>query len=965
MRLLVVLFFCLSSLLFASEVKIVEDKCDLTILTPSLQGRKSLKLRLENGLEAFLVSDPGATDSGAALSVHVGSFHDPVGYPGLAHFVEHMLFMGTETFPDEKEYHRFLDEHGGTNNAFTCPDRTVYMFAINHAAFEGGLTRFSEFFISPLFQPSCLQRECQAVDQEFSKNIPLDSWRTQHVHKELANEKHPFHTFCIGNRSTLGHVTRDEVVQWYESHYSAHLMHLFVYSPLPLEKLQEIVTERFNKIKNRPVNVEIAKTPIYTKSAQQKLIVIEPSQKIQKLDLSWEIPSPIAKDRDVRADRYLSYLLGHEGEKSLVDLLKKEGLCESVGADTQHLIDGHALFTLSCSLTSQGVKNYERVIELVFEAIRLYSKTKVPAYLFDEMVQMQKIAYAYQQREDVFDYVTEMGYAMPDEPLETFPKLTLIPGKFDPTQVETLLHTLKPENCTYTLIAPKDLTDIKLDRKEKWMGVNYALVDIDAKKISSWASLPLKSALSLPKRNSFIPDNLKLVQENIALKTAQEAILPPVATLYDDAEKKVYYSSDDRFFVPEVFWSFSFKTPAISDDQLGSKVLADLYCHAIKKKLNSLCYEAELAGLGYSLDATHNGLNLKINGYSEKAKILLITILEAFSHQPNPAEFALYKEELERKYRNAATKTAVIEGYELLLSILYKDYAGNSHKQDVISKISYEQFITFSSQLFESSFLEATLFGNITETESKEVIAAIEKKISFKNYPPEKQFKVELAHFPESGNPLFLVKKSKLPSNALILTLDCNPFSTKNQAALNVLSKALEEPFFSELRTRQQTAYLVTNFAQEKEEHLYLFFLIQSSTHDPRDLLSRFELFFESSLQNFSEAILSAERFENIRSSLIANLEHTAENLGATGASLDRLGFEYEGDFAHISEEIAALKSLTYDELKEFAQEVLGVQNHRRLAVLVNGAVDEKILNYRRIPNVKTVRKSISYDFKN
>ena len=61
---------------------------------------------LDNGLTALLVRDADATKSAASLVAHVGSLKDPVEYQGLAHFCEHMLFMGSEKYPDQAEYTR-------------------------------------------------------------------------------------------------------------------------------------------------------------------------------------------------------------------------------------------------------------------------------------------------------------------------------------------------------------------------------------------------------------------------------------------------------------------------------------------------------------------------------------------------------------------------------------------------------------------------------------------------------------------------------------------------------------------------------------------------------------------------------------------------------------------------------------------------------------------------------------------
>ena len=63
--------------------------------------RKYRLFQLQNGLDVAVVFDTQATKAAASMNVKVGSFQDPPDMPGLAHFTEHMLFLGTESFPDE------------------------------------------------------------------------------------------------------------------------------------------------------------------------------------------------------------------------------------------------------------------------------------------------------------------------------------------------------------------------------------------------------------------------------------------------------------------------------------------------------------------------------------------------------------------------------------------------------------------------------------------------------------------------------------------------------------------------------------------------------------------------------------------------------------------------------------------------------------------------------------------------
>ena len=91
----------------------------------------------------------------------------------MAHFLEHMLFLGTEKYPDENSYSSFLQENGGHSNAYTAAESTNYYFDVVHNKLEEALDRFSQFFISPLFTESATDRERNAIESEHSKNIQV------------------------------------------------------------------------------------------------------------------------------------------------------------------------------------------------------------------------------------------------------------------------------------------------------------------------------------------------------------------------------------------------------------------------------------------------------------------------------------------------------------------------------------------------------------------------------------------------------------------------------------------------------------------------------------------------------------------------------------------------------------------------------------------------------------------------
>lgn len=93
----------------------------------SCDNKAYMSLELENGLKVLLVSDEKCEKAAAAMCVRVGHFDDPEEIPGLAHFCEHMLFLGTEKYPDENDYSVYLNKHAGSSNAFTAAEETVYV----------------------------------------------------------------------------------------------------------------------------------------------------------------------------------------------------------------------------------------------------------------------------------------------------------------------------------------------------------------------------------------------------------------------------------------------------------------------------------------------------------------------------------------------------------------------------------------------------------------------------------------------------------------------------------------------------------------------------------------------------------------------------------------------------------------------------------------------------------------------
>ena len=119
-----------------------------------------------------------------------------------------MLFLGTKTYPREGDFEQYVGANGGSNNAFTDSEDTCYFFDIGGEALPGGLARFADFFVAPLFTESATGREVNAIQSEHDKNLQTDFWRFSQLLKLRARQDHPYSHFSTGNQRRCAAATR-------------------------------------------------------------------------------------------------------------------------------------------------------------------------------------------------------------------------------------------------------------------------------------------------------------------------------------------------------------------------------------------------------------------------------------------------------------------------------------------------------------------------------------------------------------------------------------------------------------------------------------------------------------------------------------------------------------------------------------------------------------------------------------
>ena len=594
---------------------------------------------------------------------------------------------------------------------------------------------------------------CSAVDQEFRKNVESDPWRLLHVRKALSNPQHPFSLFNTGNLETMKLIDRAQLRVWFDTYYSANLMNLCIVGREPMDVLVGWAEKYFGPVKDVdagkvPVGPEIG--PVFPESLHGNWIHAEPLKDLRELGLTWELPAKGGYvDMDSKPSGLLGHVLGHEGEGSLLSYLKRMLWAEELSAGRSEMGVDNDTFEISVTLTEQGLENVDKVVEAVFAAMeRFRSLGSYPEHLYEELNLMGRIGWEYQQR----GRGTATSYAgmMRKEKLETFPGKQLLVTKFEPERVSRLLDFLRPERCMVTLVSKEHKDEagnvIELDRTEQWMGAKFAVRPFSAKQMESWTKVKPLEDVSYPAPNPFIPQELKMVVQpdpEIIVAAAQgEMIEPfrhPPSLLVSDARTITYFAQDDEFFVPQSTAIFHILTPRIRPGSAEGTVLAALYNRFVHERLAELSYPAHYAGLSYDVWIHQSrGLGVSISGYSEKSTVLLDAVLDAVLDPGfNEAQLAVFKESLERGYKNAEKDPPMRQAMDVMSSVLYKDYVGNKLLADAASKVTMDSLKKWTAGLFERVFVEAMVGGNVRREDADGMLAALMKRMGKGTVTPD------------------------------------------------------------------------------------------------------------------------------------------------------------------------------------------------------------------------------------
>lgn len=895
----------------------------LNIIKSPNDHRRYQHLTLSNGLCVLLVEDNQASQAAASMAVNVGHFDDPVSRPGMAHFLEHMLFLGTEKFPESGEYHAFINQHGGNNNAWTGTEHTNFFFSINADVYEESLDRFSQFFIAPLFNEELVDRERHAIESEFSLKLKDDIRRTYQVQKETVNPKHPFSKFSVGNLKTLAgdeSKLREELITFYQSHYSANIMTLCLVAPCPLAELERLATQYFSPVINRQLNKTYPDVAIYEQEQLRSQLQIIPLKEQKRVAITFNLPAidPFYKHKPLT---FISHLLGYEGNDSLLSYLKEQGLAVNLSAGGG--VNGYNFkdYNISIQLTEKGLTQLDSVIQCAFEYIELIKTQGLEDWRYQERANLLNLAFKYQEQIRTLDLASHLSINMHHYDIEDLVFGDYKMDGLDVPETLGLLQKMTPENMRIQLIA----AELDTQKQAKWYHTPYQITPISEQRMASWANVQVRPELKLPKVNPFI------IADSIPRPDKSQSTIPIIVS--QEEGYRIWHRKDDEFNVPKGHLYLSLDSGRAASSAKNA-ALTRLYVEMLLDYLVEYTYQAEVAGLSYNIYPHQGGITLHLTGFTGKQEDLLSLLIDkARERNFTQKRFDSIKRQILRSWYNQTRAKPISQIFTSLTVTLQKRSYEPSRMAEELEEITLDDLHNHVSQFYEKIHLEGLVYGDWLVEETQALGRRLDHILSLVSSPSEESGR-ELVNLESKGTLLREISTSHQDSSIIVYYQSTH--STPEMMALfSLLNHTMSSTFFHELRTKRQLGYMVGTGYLPLNRYPGIIFYIQSPTSAPLQLLEAIDEF----IADFSYAVMQItnQQWEITKQGLINQIMEHDANLKTRGQRYWSSIGNKDYDFNQRELVVNQVSKLTRSDVIKFMMQRMRNKHCDRLVLFTTG----------------------------
>ncbi|ROQ29896.1 insulinase family protein [Gallaecimonas pentaromativorans] len=809
-------------------------------------------ITLANGLPVLVVEDAKSHRAAAAVAVRVGHFFDPPHREGLAHFVEHLLFLGTDTHPGDGEYQSFIQRAGGYHNAWTGTEHSSYFFDVQPNHFSEALWRFSRFFVCPLLQPESVDNERHAIEAEYRLKLQDDTRRLYQVHKAVVNPEHPFSKFSVGNLETLAGdpvELASEARALYERHYHAGNMTLVLYGPQSVAELSSWAHSYFSDIRRGD------KVPAFWEGTRlyQNLpfqVSAKPLKDQRRLAINFPLPSVQSEYRQ-KPLTFISHLLGHEGEGSLLAYLKDKNWVEALSAGGGISGSGFREYTVQFLLTPLGEQHQVEIVEALFAMLTLIRTEGLEGWRFAERQRLAEQSFRLMEVTEPMDYCSHLAVNLLQYPPDDVLYGDFVMSDFNPERIRYWLDFLTPDNLRLGLVSP----DVEGEAEAPWYHTPFFTRPISKEWLSRWHSPALLPQLHLPTPNLFLGD----APEPAPLKQVKQR----PDKVRESPHLRLWHWQDPDFRLPKGHLYLAMESPhAMASPK--HIALTRLWLDMVSESLTGELYDAELAGLSWQLYPQQAGITLQLGGILGRQHRLFSHITQRLLDQPPPEHtLDMCRKALIRQYHSLKQQKPVQQLLAELTRLLQPSHPGYARLAREMEQLSFEDLVNHQQQVTQSLFVEGLVHGSAPREEVTPWLEEVFVRASGQE-PVRKVLSLY------QRGPLQRTYAVEHPDSALLVFYQGRSASAREHVFFMLAQQVMSATYFDELRNKQQLGYMLGVSFFPMQRLPGLLFYVQSPVAGPVQLLDAIDDF----ISDFSLLLLglSQSQWQATQSALLHQL---------------------------------------------------------------------------------------------
>ncbi|MCU4674809.1 insulinase family protein [Catenovulum sp. 2E275] len=826
--------------------------------------------KLDNGL-SLLAIQTEHKKAGVAMAVKAGNYQDPPQHLGLAHFLEHLLFLGSEKSPDEG-FHAFIEKNGGKCNAWTSLEHSNFFYEISPDLLTKSLEKFSELFTCPLFSTFWIEKEIESLDAEFHLKVNDEIRRLHEVHKETSNPDHPFSRFTSGNKSTLNapaQELQEALFDFFQQNYVGHNLALVIVTPSDYEQTFQTAKTYFDKVSSsKPKDLQYPER-LYLPEQLGTKIAVHSDKVENRMILSFPMPSE-AKTSLAKSLTYFTCLFGHEGYGSLLSGLKNlnyvTSLTASGGLDNGFTQD----FNLSLQLTEHGINHLDDLCQEIFGYINFIKTQSYQSHIYTEKQKLSSLANQYQETGKAIDLASQLALKLHYYTAEFVFSADYVMSGMDLTWLEQAYQSLVPDNTRLVLVTNQPEQPYLSEHYQ----VPYNIIPISEETKATWLNATCQQTYQLPDPNPYLPNPQK-INKNAELfdKKPQKIINEQAST--------IWFKQDQRSNAPYGHIYISLDLPN-SQGNRKKIAMTRLFIEMFMDDIAEENYPALAAGLHYQISPHQAGMTIHISGYSEKqpdfTKQLLKQLrLRRFTKQ----KYLSIKQATLTSWHNNRHIKPANQLFKQLTYMLQNNQYAYPDLADSIKELTFSEFAEFSVHLLDRINLEAYIVGNWDITQALPLADSINNTVYSRSKPCTE---VTRRVHKLTSTPQIYHMQTQHQGVCVVNYFQAETINEHSVAQFMLLTELLSPISFQVLRSEKQLGYLVgcAYFPVNRCPGLVIY--VQSNSKS----LDTIQRHIEQMLKDLPEYMLQLEEsdWEQIKQSLIFHLAEKQSSL-ATSAQND------------------------------------------------------------------------------